>query len=53
MSNDLINIKRHTKGLITALEKVNIDNKGMFGNKAEILKIQCEVNSKFDKALNK
>lgn len=54
MSNDLVNIKRHTKGLITALGKVIIDNNNnMFGDKAEMLKLQSEINSKFDKALSR
>lgn len=54
MSADMVNIKRHTKGLLTALNKVKIDgNNAIFGNKAELLKLQCEVNSRFDKVLNK
>jgi hypothetical protein len=54
MSNDLVNIKRHTKGLITALEKVKIaSDDSIFGDKAELLKLQCEMNGKFDKVLNK
>lgn len=50
----MVNIKRHTKGLITALNKVKIDGDNtIFGDKAEILKIQSEVNDRFDKVLNK
>lgn len=50
----MVNIKRHTKGLLTALNKVKIDGDNtIFGNKSELLKLQCEVNSKFDKVLKR